>query len=162
MLSNKQVYRYLCTEGRYSRNSWLFGKMVTLFGRLLKKLTKKIWMSFGWIWLMPMDRYPTKWYICLFKCTMFLRKYPVCKALTSMDSARDSPLKILQQTGLDLRLELQWDVQSHQYFSSYQCGCFLKRLRANQILLNFVKAVKRPSWMTRQFYHPKNLQHGSK
>ena len=71
------------------RNSCFFG---TWFGWLFKKLKlTKIWMSFGWIWLMPMDRYLTKWYICLFKCTMFLRKYPVCKALTSMDSACDSP-----------------------------------------------------------------------
>ena len=61
---------------------------------------------------------------------------------TSMDSACDSPLKILQQTGLDLRLELRRDVQSRQYFLSYQCSCFLKRQRANQILLNLVEAVK--------------------
>ena len=45
-------------------------------------------------------------------------------------------------TNRTLRLELRWDEQSHQYFLFYQCSCFLKRQRANQILLNLVEAVK--------------------
>ena len=49
-------------------------------GKPFKKLrpTKRIWMSFGCTWLMPMDQCSIRWYYYLYGWIIFQRKYPKC------------------------------------------------------------------------------------
>ena len=82
-------------------------------------------MSFGWISLMPMDRYHTKWYICLFRFTMFPQNYP--HAIHYKDFRTN-------WTRLEVGIAMGCTV--HQYFSSYQCSCLLT---ATESKSNFVE-----------------------